>query len=216
MVNNSAAVTGGAGGAGGSAVVFGGNGGAGGNAITALGDNITITNSAAVTGGTGGAAGSGGSGNGNAGNGGRGISASGNNITIINSATVTGGDGSAVGNGAGAEAIAGSNLTVINSGTLAGGFSGDGVTRANAVPFSAGTNTLELQAGSNIIGNVIAFSTADTFRLGGIANASFDGSLIGRAVLDFGIFLKTGSSTWTFTGTNAAVCHGRSTPACSA
>jgi autotransporter-associated beta strand protein len=81
------------------------------------------------------------------------------------------------------------------------------VTRADAVTFTGGTNVLELQAGSTITGNVVAFSAADTFRLGGTANASFDVSQIGAAAQyqGFGLFQKTGSSTWTLTGTTTAV-----------
>jgi hypothetical protein len=62
-----------------------------------------------------------------------------------------------------------------------------------------------LQAGSTIIGNVVAFSNADTFRLGGSANASFDVSQIGANAQyrGFGNFQKTGTSTWTLTGTNS-------------
>jgi autotransporter-associated beta strand protein len=107
-------------------------------------------------------------------------------------------------NGGGGVGIVGSGLTIINSGTITGGLSG--VTRANAITFTGGTNTLELQAGSSITGNVVAFSTADTFRLGGTTNASFDVSQIGSSAqyLGFGNFQKAGSSTWTLTGTNTA------------
>jgi autotransporter-associated beta strand protein len=96
------------------------------------------------------------------------------------------------------------NLTIINAGTIMGGLASNGVTRADAVDFTGGTNVLELQAGYNFIGNVVAFSTADTLRLGGTSNANFDVSQIGVQYLNFGIFQKTGSSTWTLTGTNSA------------
>ena len=64
---------------------------------------------------------------------------------------------------------------------------------------------MQLQAGSTINGNVMAFSTADTLQLGGTANSSFNLSQVGLAAQyqKFGIFDKTGSSTWTVTGTNA-------------
>ena len=47
---------------------------------------------------------------------------------------------------------------------------------------------------------------ADTFRLGGTSNASFDVSQIGSSAQyrGFGVFQKTGTSTWTLTGTNTA------------
>ncbi|NVO12608.1 MAG: autotransporter domain-containing protein [Rhodoplanes sp.] len=78
------------------------------------------------------------------------------------------------------------------------------MTRANAITFAGGTNILELQAGSIITGNVVAFSSADTLRLGGNASASFDVSQIGTQYLGFGIFKKAGSSVWTVTGSNSA------------
>src|SRR5262249_56965079 len=116
-----------------------------------------------------------------------------------------GGGGSGA-NGAGGVAIVGSGLTVINSGTITGGISGGG-TQANAITFTGGTNTLELRAGSTITGNVVAFSAADTLALGGTANASFDVSQIGSSAQyqGFGLFQKTGTSTWTLTGTTSTV-----------
>ena len=92
----------------------------------------------------------------------------------------------------------------MNSGSVTGGLAGDGVTRANAIMFTGGTNSLTLEAGSSITGNVVAFSAADTFALGGATNASFDVTQIGAAAQyqGFGAFQKTGTSTWTLTGTN--------------
>ena len=48
---------------------------------------------------------------------------------------------------------------------------------------------------------------SDTFRLGGAANSMFDVSTIGAAeqYQGFSAFVKTGSSTWTLTGTTTAV-----------
>jgi hypothetical protein len=116
-----------------------------------------------------------------------------------------GNGGGAGGSGAGGAGIVGSGLTIINSGAINAGFSPDQV-KANAITFTGGTNVLELRAGSNIDGNVVAFSAADTLRLGGTANSSFDVSAIGPSAQyrGFGIFQKTGTSTWTLSGTNAA------------
>ena len=52
---------------------------------------------------------------------------------------------------------------------------------------------------------MVAFSTADTLRLGGTSNASFDVAQIGASAQyqGFGNF-QTANSTWTLTGTNAA------------
>jgi hypothetical protein len=92
--------------------------------------------------------------------------------------------------GKGGDAVAGSNtgvigtgsLLTIDSGTISGGVAGDGMTRANAVDFFNGVNTLELRAGFNIVGNAVSHSgTAnggDTLALGGTADSSFDVALI--------------------------------------
>jgi autotransporter-associated beta strand protein len=97
--------------------------------------------------------------------------------------------------------ISGAGLTIINSGSIAGG------TGANAITFTGGTNTLEIAAGSSITGNVVAFSTADTFTLTGSTNSTFNASNIGPSAQyqGFGVFDKTGSATWTLTGTPGQV-----------
>ena len=46
--------------------------------------------------------------------------------------------------GLGGAGIVGSSLTVINSGTITGGISGDGTTRADAIDFTGGNNSLTL------------------------------------------------------------------------
>ena len=118
--------------------------------------------------------------------------------------------------GRGGDAISGANLTIINAGTITAGTGGAGGTgnstgtagaNGNAITFTGGSNTLQIQAGSTITGNVVAFSTADTFALGGATNASFAVSQIGDSpqYQGFGIYLKTGTSTWTLTGTTTAV-----------
>jgi uncharacterized protein with beta-barrel porin domain len=210
---NTGGITGGAGGAGGSTGYrgTGGKGGVGGAGVqfNALG---AFTNSGAVTGGAGGAGGAyaGPGAPGNGGNGGAGVSMPGGG-TLTNTGALNGGNGGVGGPGGGAAgaggaAITGANLTVINSGNIAGGVSGDPVpVQANAITFTGGTNVLEIQAGSVITGNVLAFSAADTFRLGGTGNASFDVSQIGAQYQGFGQFAKVGTSNWTLTGSNLAV-----------
>ena len=81
------------------------------------------------------------------------------------------------------------------------------MTRANAITFLGGTNSLTLAPGSTITGRVVAFSAADTLALGGSGNATFDVSQIGASgqYQGFGAFQKTGASTWTLTGTNQGV-----------
>jgi hypothetical protein len=218
-ISNTSLLTGGNGGDGGlsSAVGFGGGGGggAGGYGAIVIGGGAS-NNTGTIAGGRAGNGGHGGfSGNGgNGGDGGVGVQFTTTGATFTNSGTVTGGNGGAGGAGgangsagAGGVGIVGAGLTVINSGTITGGLGGDGVTRANAITFTGGTNTVQLQAGSSITGNVVAFSTADTFRLGGTTNASFDVSQIGSSAQyqGFGNFQKTGASTWTLTGSTSTV-----------
>jgi uncharacterized protein with beta-barrel porin domain len=190
----------------------GGGGGAGGYGAIVTGGGAS-SNKGTITGGAGGAGGASGFGYaGNGGDGGVGVQFTSPNAILTNSGAVAGGAGGISINftgangqvGSGGAGIVGAGLTVINSGSIDGGLSGDGVTRANAITFTGGTNILELQAGSSIVGNVLAFSAADTLRLGGASNASFDVSQIGVQYLGFGIFQKIGDSVWTLTGTNVA------------
>ena len=212
-ISNSGALTGGNGGNGGAGNSGsgggGGGGGAGGYGAIVTGSGAS-SNSGAISGGNGGAGGASGSGQGgNGGDGGVGVQFTASGTTFTNTGTVMGGTGGAGGagfpagsNGAGGAGIVGSGLSITNNGTISGGLGGDGVTRANAITFTGGTNTLTLQSGSTITGNVVANSSADTFALGGGTNSSFDVSQIGATAQyqGFGVFAKTGTSTWTLTG----------------
>jgi hypothetical protein len=197
---------------------FGGNGGNGG-AGAEFGGTAIVVNTDLISGGLGENGGGGpfetnniGGIGGIGGNGGDGIDLPGGG-TVTNSGTIVGGNGGAGGTGAlvngamgtGGVGISGADVTVFNSDVIQGGLAGDGVTQADAIVFTGGTNVLELQAGSSITGNVAAFSTADTLRLGGTTNASFDVSQIGTQYLGFGNYVKTGTSTWTLTGTTASL-----------
>jgi autotransporter-associated beta strand protein len=62
-----------------------------------------------------------------------------------------------------------------------------------------------LRAGSVILGNVVDTTNNGTFRLSGSTTGAFDASRIGVQYLGFSTFVKTGTSTWTLTGTTAAV-----------
>ncbi len=71
-----------------------------------------------------------------------------------------------------------------------------------ALNFGNNPANLELRNGYSITGNVIAgTATTDRIVLGGATNATFNASLIGTQYTGFESFTKTGSSTWTLTGT---------------
>ncbi|HZV61573.1 MAG TPA: autotransporter outer membrane beta-barrel domain-containing protein [Methylophilaceae bacterium] len=133
----------------------------------------------------------------------------GGTATIINTGTIRGGTGGSFGGQAIYILPIGStteNLTVINSGTIA---AGTGATQAILFDNTASAlSILELRAGSNIVGQVVARAAVnanDIFRLGGDTNSTFDISSIGAAAQyrGFDTFQKTGASTWTLTGTSA-------------
>ncbi|PWK89704.1 autotransporter-associated beta strand repeat-containing protein [Fulvimonas soli] len=200
-------VRGGDGGAGGdSPNRYGGDGGSGGVGLYLAQPDASVTIAGTVSGGDGGKGGGGlGAGaSGSGGNGGAGLVFAQSGGTAVITGTVQGGNGGAAyagsPNGVGGVGITGADLTVINSGTISGGLSGDGATRADAIDFTGGVNTLELRAGSTITGNVLAYSSADTLRLGGDADAVFDVSQIGTQYSGFGVFEKTGASTWALSG----------------
>jgi fibronectin-binding autotransporter adhesin len=141
-----------------------------------------------------------------AGRAGDGITVVGGDTTIINQGLITQGDHLP---GSGAFGIiinGGTSTTIINSGTISGNGTntGDQAIRANN-----GLLTLELHGGSVINGKVLARASAgDILRLGGEEDDTFDVSEIGgegpfpgpQQYLNFNIFEKTGSSTWTITG----------------
>ncbi|RYX96833.1 MAG: autotransporter outer membrane beta-barrel domain-containing protein [Comamonadaceae bacterium] len=185
----------------------GGNGGDAGVGILASGSTIVNQSSGEIHGGNGGGAG---------------YSqtyrhdTTGNNYNYENGTLGAG--------GAGGVGIKGSDLTIVNAGTIAGGYGGDaggqptfarltlfgaenGNNQAAAIQFTGGVNSLTLEAGSNIIGKVNAFSTADTLALGGATDSSFDVAAIGpdAQYSGFGKFRKTGDSSWTLQGSNTAV-----------
>jgi outer membrane autotransporter protein len=223
-------VGGGAGGDGGAGLGSGSGGGGGGGGAGGAGATITgaavNSNTSTISGGNGGNGGAGGAGvaqggdGGNGGTGGGGVVFTTSGATLTNSGTIQGGNGGIGGAagtggvngtagvaGAGGVGITGGGLTIINSGTISGGFAGGGGAQANAITFTGGVNSLTLQSGSQISGNVAAFSTADTLGLGGAANSTFNTSLIGPLAQfqGFGNFDKTGTSVWTLTGTPGTV-----------
>lgn len=181
----------------------GGNGGTGGSGLAFLGAGAALTNNSLIQGGNGGNGGNLGAAqfagaNGNGGTGGTGVAFQASGGALTNNATIRGGNGGASATpasvGLGGIGVSGIGLTITNSGAIAGGLAGDGVTRANAISFTGGVNSLMLLPGSSISGNVAAFSAADTLTLGGSGNG---GALNAAQYQGFGIFNKTGTSTWT-------------------
>ncbi len=193
----------------------GGGGGGGGNGLILTDD---LDNTGTIQGGNGGKGGDGGedvfSKGGDGGGGGEGgVGAQFTNpaaVALTNSGIISGGNGGAGGSGingsaagaagVGGAGVAGADLTIINSGTISGGMSGDTTpVQANAITFTGGTNVLELQSGSSISGNVVAGGSADTFRLGGATDSTFDVSKLGSQYQGFESLVKNGVSTWTLT-----------------
>jgi len=134
-----------------------------GAALTAGG---TLDNHGQVTGGNGGTGGAVLNGvvievGGNGGAGAAGVLVTGGG-TVSNAGAIAGGNGgiggaSSAGNGAagvGGAGIIGANITITNAGTISGGMSSDGSTRAAAIFFTGGTNTLTLNTGSTLNGAV--------------------------------------------------------------
>lgn len=201
----SSIVSGGQGGATSPAFFPVGNGGSGGHGIS--GNELTVSNSGIISGGSGGTGGSISSNTG--GRGGDGINGTGLTITNNAGAAISGGNGGlGTGTGpvgAGGSGISGSNVTIVNAGAIIGGLDGSSALRANALTFTGGINRLELQAGWSLTGKVNAFAgISNTLALGGAANSSFAVSNIGSQFLGFRSFEKTGSSTWSLTGTTFA------------
>lgn len=208
-------LTGGAGGAGGRVSSPSGNAGSAGNGGSALvlqspvGATTVLINSS-VTGGDGGAGGTGGIGTAGAGgSGGAGVRiGSGGDSVLDVASTISGGNGGVPSNagassGAGGAGIEGTDVTIrlLAGSIVSGGLSGDGLTRANAIVLTGGTNRLELHTGPALSGNVVAngFSTlAFTDGVSGV----FDVSQIGGSAQfqGFSEIAKEGGMTLSLTG----------------
>ena len=200
--------TGGNGGNGGS----GGTGGAGGDGgIGVNGSRFTLTNTGSITGGNGGTGG--GASGGNAGAGYPSFMMPGNSGTD----GIGGIGGTSGSNGSGgAGVVSTGDSSIINAGSISGG-TGNG-TRADAIDFSGGGNTLVLENGYSLTGNVVSTSGSslggDMLTLGGSANGTFNLSQIAATqptswtgtvqYYGFQQFAKTGSSTWIVTGSTAS------------
>ncbi len=120
-------------------------------------------------------------------------------VPIINHGLIEGGNGVAA-------IKSGPNVNIVNDGIIRAGTGG-----IVAIDASQSQLTLlELRAGSNITGQVIANAGAtfsQTLQLGGTVDANFDMSLAGAGAQyrNFNRFVKTGTSTWTLTGSAAGL-----------
>ncbi|MET3497326.1 autotransporter outer membrane beta-barrel domain-containing protein [Variovorax boronicumulans] len=199
-VTNTGTLAGGAGGAGGSELPgarlndAGGGGGAGGIGATLAGAAVSFGNTGSIVGGAGGAGGAAGGGvggtgaPGSGGDGGAGLASTGAGTVVTNTGTIAGGaggvggansNGGAVGaNGVGGAGVTGANLALANGGSISGGLGGDGVTRAAAVAFTGGANSLTVNAGASMTG-AIDIGTGATASV--IAGA--DGLVVNNALL---------------------------------
>lgn len=215
LVSISGGATGG-GGAGGFANVFGqtggGGGGGGASGIVASGAS-TITNNGTISGGNGGNGANHNGVYGSGGGGGNGITLTGSNGSIITNtagASINGGNGGSASSSTGAGGSGGHSIflqgnsnIISNAGAITGG-SGAYMSLAsgNAIQLVGDDNRLELLAGSNISGYVVASGTDNVLSLSGNTNASFDATSIGSQYQGFDYLEKNGTSIWTLTGSS--------------
>lgn len=193
---------------------WGAGGGGGGDVGYRLTPGGMLINESSITGGAGGTGGSSGWGNGGGGGGGGGGAGvyAGAGSIIENSGTITGGMGGTGGTGSmwsagdqngfdgdsGVGLIVTGDSTITNSGTIAG------ASGADAIQLSGGANSLILQDGSVLTGNVVSSSGStgggDSLTLSGSSTSS---SLNIDTIQGFTRFVKSGSGTWTLSGTSA-------------
>ena len=206
------AVVGGSGGAGGGGGNGGGGGAGGWGFVYTGGSSATVSQTI-----TGGAGGNGGRvtnfpfqgasySSGAGGSGGVGLAIDGTGPTSLTiNAAVTGGNGGAKGtvpccnldpnpHGAGGAGITGQNLAITLNSTVSGGLSGDGATRANAVTFTGGTNSLTFGAGGSLVGGIdvtgaLTFNQSTNLTVANVISGS-------------GSITKQGVNTLTLTGAN--------------
>ena len=203
-LTNLAVITGGNGGSGGAGSVFfgagTGGGGGGGVSFSNVGSLINEGTIAGGDGGNGGASSIGSSG----GAGGVGVSFSASGSGLTNSGTIRGGNGgSRSGSGSGSvggggAGVVGASLTINNTGgTISGGLSGDGVTRANAITFTGGANTLTLANTGGLTGNV-AVDGAGTLTFNQATAVT-----LANAITGSGSIIQDGAGTLALTGSNS-------------
>lgn len=124
--------------------------------------------------------------------------------SLLNSGTIIGGNGGTTiftfageKRGAGGAGVVGAALTIVNSGTIAGGISGDGVTRADAITFTGGANTLTLSGVGGLMGNIGITAGGSTVRF----NQSADVTLA-NVITGAGGIVQDGTGALTLAGLN--------------
>ncbi|VXB73577.1 Autotransporter-associated beta strand repeat-containing protein [Bosea sp. 29B] len=208
IIDNRAAITGGKGGDSNAGGTGYGRGGAG---LEAWGGSIANMVGGSITGGAGGnqsdlnpvyVAGVGGAGI---------VFRDGQTASLDNAGTISGGNGGTAASsshGAGGVGIVGAasgGISIVNSGAIAGGLAGNGATRANAVEFYGSNNRFEIRAGSRTDGNVVVQGggTNSVLALGGTANGTVNIGNLVASHTGFTAYEKTGSSTWTLSGSGS-------------
>ncbi len=200
---NTADITGGAGGNSVFSTGRAGSGGAGGVGVSYTGA-AALTNQGTITGGAGGRGGQGMVSNGDGGVGGAGLSISTSGVSLTNTGAIRGGDGGLAGDfygtggtmGVGGVGVIGAGLTIDNrGGTISGGLAGDAVTRANAIIFTGGANTLTLSGNGGLTGNVAI--DAGTLAFNQSTAVTLDNVITGN-----GGIIQNGTGTLTLTGAN--------------
>ncbi|KEO50817.1 beta strand repeat-containing protein [Thioclava pacifica] len=204
-------VQGGNGGRGGNSNGIGGGGGGGGGGFGVFIMGAGGTNTTSITGGAGGNGGNsstykgGDLPGGNGGAGGAGVVFAGTG-SLANSGTIQGGNGGTGGTGgtyhgssqpgAGGVGVAGSGLTIVNNGSISGGLSGDGVTRADAINFTGGANTLTEGATGTLTGN-IGINGGGSLLIDQTGNsATLSNAITGNGSVE----IRTGSNALTLNG----------------
>lgn len=208
-ITNTSPLAGAAGGGGGGGNGGGGGGGGAGGYGAIVTSGGASSNNSSITAGKGGNGGNGDLINdgGSGGDGGVGVQFTVTGASFTNSGSVIGGRGGNAGSGgglggtngnpgAGGVGVVGAGITIVNSGSIAGGLSGDGVTQANAITFSSGANTLTLQIGSSLTGNI---------EIDGGGSVTFNQSTaqaLSNVIAGSGSIIQAGPGTLTLTGTN--------------
>ncbi|WP_428030142.1 autotransporter domain-containing protein [Ancylobacter sp.] len=130
-----------------------------------------------------------------------------NGLTLNNSGTITGANGGKGGEGrfgdgvvgAGGWGVFGSDMDITTSGAISGGLFGDGETRAAAILFVSGANSLTLQEGWSLTGDLVVndFGSSLTLKLDGI-DADVSNTITGQG----GVIVDVGPQVLTLSGVN--------------